>query len=213
MQFFKLTTLVAAMMSAAAVTQAADWSAPATHECALRTWSAIKMDVDKQLLPVWGVLPPPIKMALEQANVLNADHSLIVNPSFAQMELLANILPPGIFLPYADIIVDKCLAGPPTSSSSSSHVNPTSSSSSTQPSSSSSSSSIQSSSSSASSSAQPSSSSSTSSAQPSSSSSSTDSQSTPSSTPYVTSSSPCTTSTTPAVPSSTPIKCIPRPHY
>ncbi|KAJ2909507.1 hypothetical protein GGI21_001809, partial [Coemansia aciculifera] len=162
MQFLKLSTLVAAMMSAAAVIQAADWSSPATHQCALRTWSAIKMDVDKQILSHWAILPPPIKMSLEQAKVLNADHTLIVNPSFAQMELLATVLPSGIFHPYADNIVDKCLAGPPTSSSSSSHSNPTSSSSSTHPSSSASSS-THSSSSASSSSAHPSSSASSSS--------------------------------------------------
>ncbi|KAJ2745633.1 hypothetical protein GGI20_002016 [Coemansia sp. BCRC 34301] len=191
---FKISALVAAVMSVATVAQAADWSAPATHQCALRTWTAIKMDVDRRIQEAWPVLPPPIKMTLDQARVLNADHSLIVNPSFQQMELLANVLPQGIFFPYADTIVDRCLAGPPTSSSSSSHSNPTPSSST--------SSSTQSSSSSESS-TQSSSSVSTSSAPPSASSSSTSD--------YATSSS-CTTSTVVVIPSSTPIKCIPRPY-
>ncbi|KAJ2003684.1 hypothetical protein GGI04_002885 [Coemansia thaxteri] len=119
MQFFNLSTIVAAILSAAAVAKAANWETPEAQACALRTWSAIKMSVDPHIKETWPFLPPPIKATLAQANVLNADQTLIVNPTYAQIALIARTLPNGIFSPYADTIVDRCLAQPASSTTTS----------------------------------------------------------------------------------------------
>ncbi|KAJ2863182.1 hypothetical protein GGH94_003767 [Coemansia aciculifera] len=222
MQFFKLSAIVA-LMSAAAVTQAADWNQRATQECARRSWAAIKTSVDPDIQGYWGILPPPIRTALQQAGAVNADNSLVANPTLEQIALIANTLPQGIFFPEADVIVEQCLTNPPTLPTSSTRTssNPSSTPSSTP--------------SSSSTSTKPSSSGTTSTQAPSGSTStqapsgststqgptdSTSTQSTststyvPPSSTYVPSSTPCTTSTTtPVAPTSTPIKCIPRPHY
>ncbi|KAJ2879942.1 hypothetical protein H4R27_005022 [Coemansia aciculifera] len=218
MQFFKLSAIVA-LMSAAAVTQAADWNQRATQECARRSWAAIKTSVDPDIQGSWGFLPPPIRTALQQAGAVNADNSLVANPTLEQIALIANTLPQGIFFPEADVIVEQCLTNPPTLPTSSTRTssNTPSSTPSNTPSSTPSSSST---------STKPSSSGTTSTQAPSGSTStqgptdSTSTQSTststyvPPSSTYVPSSTPCTTSTTtPVAPTSTPIKCIPRPHY
>ncbi|KAJ2030787.1 hypothetical protein H4S03_006899, partial [Coemansia sp. S3946] len=105
MQFFKLSAIVA-LMSAAAVTQAADWNQRATLECARRSWTAIKASVDGDIQGSWNFLPPPMRMALQQGGAVNADNSLIANPTLEQIALIANNLPQGIFFPEADDIVD-----------------------------------------------------------------------------------------------------------
>ncbi|KAJ2757136.1 hypothetical protein GGI19_000288 [Coemansia pectinata] len=219
MQFFKLSAIVA-LMSAAAVTQAADWNQRATQECARRSWAAIKTSVDPDIQGSWGFLPPPIRTALQQAGAVNADNSLVANPTLEQIALIANTLPQGIFFPEADVIVEQCLTNPPTLPTSSTRTSsntpsstPSSSSTSTKPSSSGTTSTQAPSGST--STQGPSGSTST---QGPTDSTSTQSTSTstyiPPSSTYVPSSTPCTTSTTtPVAPTSTPIKCIPRPHY
>ncbi|KAJ2492600.1 hypothetical protein IWW37_001355 [Coemansia sp. RSA 2050] len=114
MQLFKFSAIVAAIMSAAAIAQAADWNQRATQECARRSWTAIKSSVDPRIQLSWNFMPPPIRMALQQANAVNSDNSLIANPSLEQIALIANTLPQGVFLPFADDIVEQCLSNPPT---------------------------------------------------------------------------------------------------
>ncbi|KAJ2342869.1 hypothetical protein GGH91_003385, partial [Coemansia sp. RSA 2671] len=114
MQLFKFSAIVAALMSAAAIAQAADWNQRATQECARRSWTAIKSSVDSRIQTMWNFMPPPLRMTLQQAGVMNGDNSLISNPSNEQIALIANTLPQGVFLPYADEIVEQCLSNPPT---------------------------------------------------------------------------------------------------
>ncbi|KAJ1726879.1 hypothetical protein LPJ72_006178, partial [Coemansia sp. Benny D160-2] len=99
------TLLLAASKASAAV----DWTSASAQACATANWAAIKAAVDPNIQRDWDFIPDILKTLMEQSGALNADHSLISNPTANQIVAIARGFPSGVFSPYGDNIVQKCL--------------------------------------------------------------------------------------------------------
>ncbi|KAJ1822290.1 hypothetical protein LPJ56_000881 [Coemansia sp. RSA 2599] len=109
MQFFK-ASILAALVSVAAA-QSVDWDASESLACAQSEWPAIKEAVDPQLKSMWAFLPPVVKSMMAQVGALNDDNTLSSTaPSAESITRIARESPAGVFSPYADQVVAKCLA-------------------------------------------------------------------------------------------------------
>ncbi|KAJ2658444.1 hypothetical protein IWW48_004024 [Coemansia sp. RSA 1200] len=110
MKVFNIPVLsLATLLAASAVSAAVDWTSAGAQACATQNWSAIKAAVDPNILRDWDFIPDILKSLMEQSGALNADHTLISNPTADQIVAIARGFPSGIFSPYGDNIVQKCL--------------------------------------------------------------------------------------------------------
>ncbi|KAJ2662295.1 hypothetical protein IW148_003023 [Coemansia sp. RSA 1199] len=114
---FNVSSAFIAVLAACASSvfaQSVDWNSADAQACAQKNWAAIKQQVDVKIAANWQPLPNYIKDAVKQSGVLNADNTLVSNPTGAQLIALATSFPSGIFNPYAENIVQQCLAATPS---------------------------------------------------------------------------------------------------
>ncbi|KAJ2758941.1 hypothetical protein IWQ57_006686, partial [Coemansia nantahalensis] len=112
MKLTALSVALAAVLAAGVSPVAAttiDWNAQKTYTCAIQNWQQIRMAVNPLIQSSWNMLPPPLKQQALDAHVVNPDFSLIVNPSPAQLQIIAQVFPTGLFHPHADNIVSECV--------------------------------------------------------------------------------------------------------
>ncbi|KAJ1801528.1 hypothetical protein LPJ59_000202 [Coemansia sp. RSA 2399] len=113
MKFFNISVLsLAALLAPSLVSATVNWNSAAAQTCAVDNWSEIKDVVDPNILQNWDFIPAMLKLLLAQSNALNSDHTLIDNPTVAQILVIYSGFPSGIFSPYADNIVQACLDNP-----------------------------------------------------------------------------------------------------
>ncbi|KAJ1663175.1 hypothetical protein IW140_005659 [Coemansia sp. RSA 1813] len=110
MKFFNISILsLATLLTSSLVSATVDWTSSNAQACALENWSAIKAVVDPKILQSWEFMPGVIKALMAQSGALNSDHTLINNPTANQIVAISRGFPAGIFSPYGDNIVQKCL--------------------------------------------------------------------------------------------------------
>ncbi|KAJ2696324.1 hypothetical protein H4R19_005754, partial [Coemansia spiralis] len=102
--------VVVALSACVSDVAAADWTADSTYECAIQNWPAVLQVVNPRIQAAWTAMPPPIKQMALAAGIMTPSNGLIANPSKVQVQAIANVFPSGMFHPFADNIVDKCLA-------------------------------------------------------------------------------------------------------
>ncbi|KAJ2808753.1 hypothetical protein H4R20_000668 [Coemansia guatemalensis] len=110
MKLFSVSIISVLAAATGAFAQNVDWSAADTLACGLEYFSDIKAAVDGNIQPVWDFLPVAVTSRAEEAGIVNPNHSLISNPTAQQLQSMASIFPSGLFSPYADNIVQQCLA-------------------------------------------------------------------------------------------------------
>ncbi|KAJ2576413.1 hypothetical protein GGH19_002186 [Coemansia sp. RSA 1807] len=104
---FNVSTAFIAVLAACASSvfaQSVDWNSADSQACAQKNWAAIKQQVDVTIAENWEFLPSFIKDVVKQSGALNADNTLVSNPTGAQLVVLATSFPSGIFNPYANDI-------------------------------------------------------------------------------------------------------------
>ncbi|KAJ2425119.1 hypothetical protein GGF47_002643 [Coemansia sp. RSA 2524] len=114
---FNVSTAFIAVLAACASSvfaQSVDWNSADSQACAQKNWAAIKQQVDVTIAENWEFLPSFIKDVVKQSGALNADNTLVSNPTGAQLVVLATSFPSGIFNPYANDIVQQCLTATPS---------------------------------------------------------------------------------------------------
>ncbi|KAJ2481173.1 hypothetical protein IWW56_001949 [Coemansia sp. RSA 2131] len=114
---FNVSSAFIAVLAACASSvfaQSVDWNSADAQACAQKNWAAIKQQVDVTIAANWQPLPNFIKDAVKQSGALNADNTLVSNPTGAQLIVLATSFPSGIFNPYAENIVQQCLTATPS---------------------------------------------------------------------------------------------------
>ncbi|KAJ2124173.1 hypothetical protein IW147_001911 [Coemansia sp. RSA 720] len=114
---FNVSSAFIAVLAACASSvfaQSVDWNSADVQACAQKNWAAIKQQVDVKIAANWQPLPSFIKDAVKQSGALNADNTLVSNPTGAQLIALATSFPSGIFNPYAENIVQQCLTATPS---------------------------------------------------------------------------------------------------
>ncbi|KAJ2403050.1 hypothetical protein GGI23_000269 [Coemansia sp. RSA 2559] len=130
MKFSSISVLsLAALFAPSFVSATVNWNSAAAQTCALDNWSEIKAVVDPNILQTWDFIPAMLKVLLAQSNALNSDHTLVDNPTAAQILAIYTGFPSGVFSPFADNIVQACLDNPTqpesTTSSTSEEQEPT----------------------------------------------------------------------------------------